>query len=196
MSRNYSYSTDSINILKSLGGIYDPITQSSSGTGGTGPTGPTGPTGQTGPTGPSGIATALSYADFYAIMPTDNLVQVAVGSAVQFPQSGPTSLDNNITRLSASTFQIANTGTYLIQFQVSITEAGQLGILLNRTLISVSGRSTGNSQIVGSCMVIMPIPNSVVSVINPTGNSSPLTVTTNAGGFQAVYAHLIITQLA
>jgi len=216
MSRNnsyssVSYSTDSINLLKGLGGIYDPIVQSGSGSGSTGPAGPSGPTGATGPvgatgasgqtgpsgpTGPSGVSTALSYADYYAIMPTDNLLQVAVGAAVQFPQSGPTSLDGNITRLSASTFQIANTGTYLIQFQVSITEAGQLGILLNRTLLTVSGRSAGNSQIVGSCIAIMPIANSVVSIVNPTGNSSALTVTTNAGGFQAAYAHLIITQLA
>ena len=39
-----------------------------------------GATGPTGPTGPSGIGGVLSYADFYALMPRDNVATVAPGT--------------------------------------------------------------------------------------------------------------------
>ena len=48
--------------------------------GATGPTGPTGPQGEIRPTGPSGTDGVLSYADFYALMPPDNVATVAPGT--------------------------------------------------------------------------------------------------------------------
>lgn len=79
------------------------------------PTGPTGPQGlegiqgETGPTGSSG--TALSYADFYALMPPDNSATVAPGTDVSFSQDGPNS-GVTITRTVASTFNLSDIGTY------------------------------------------------------------------------------------
>jgi hypothetical protein len=100
-------------------------------TGATGPAGASGPTGATGPTGAAGATGAtgassgvIDFADFYAIMPTDNAEPVASGTAVQFPRTA--SRTAGITRLSNSQFSLINIGTYLVMFQVSVTEAGQL----------------------------------------------------------------------
>ncbi|MEY2536609.1 MAG: collagen type alpha [Verrucomicrobiota bacterium] len=163
-------------------------------TGSTGATGVTGDTGATGPTGATGAAGIVDYADFFALMPPDNAATIAVDTAVQFPQDGPSS--GVITRLDASSFLLPNIGTYLVQFQVSVSEAGQLILRLNGSAIanSVVGRATGTSQITGVSLVNTNVTNSVLEVVNPAGNSSALTITPVAGGTQSVSAHLVITQ--
>lgn len=140
--------------------------------------------------------TITNYANFFALMPADNAVPVAVGSAVLFPQNGPTS--GTITRLTSSTFQLSAVGTYEVTWQVSVTEPGQLQLALNGVGIAstVVGRATGTSQIVGSTLITTTSANSVLSVINPVGNAAPLTVTTSAGGAQPVSATLTIKQIA
>ena len=96
-----------------------------------GPTGPTGPQGLPGgPTGPDGGI--FNYADFYALMPPDNAATVAPGTDVSFPQDGPNS-GASITRIGASSFNLAEIGTYQIYFNVPISEAGQLQLTLNGT---------------------------------------------------------------
>lgn len=89
-----------------------------------GPTGPAGgPTGATGATGTTGPAGSISdFADFYALMPPDNAATVALGTDVSFPQDGPNS-GTGISRVSASSFNLSEIGTYYISFQVSVTEA-------------------------------------------------------------------------
>ena len=96
------------------------------------------------------LPTTLGFGDFYALMPPDNADTVAAGDPVQFPETGPTS--GGIARASISSFILPAVGTYLVQFQVSVTEAGQLELSLNGLPIdsSVVGRATGTSQIVGS----------------------------------------------
>jgi hypothetical protein len=86
----------------------------------------------------------------------------------------------------------------MIQFQVSVTEAGQLALALGGNIVpyTVVGRATGASQIVGVCLFKTTIANSVISVINPPGNSTALTITPVAGGTHSVSAHLTILQLA
>lgn len=146
-----------------------------------------------------GLPGIIDFADFYALMPPDNpdaFAVVAAGSAVEFPQDGPTS--GIITRLSSSTFLLPIVGTYLVDFQASVTEAGQLMLRLNGGLVanSVVGRATGTSQIVGMSLVTTTSPNSVIEVINPPGNSPALTITEFAGSVaNPVSAHLIIIRL-
>jgi hypothetical protein len=161
-----------------------------------GPTGVAGAVGAVGPVGPAGPA-AASLADFYALMPGDNVATVAAGADVSFPQNGPTSA-GGITRIGVSTFNLAAVGTYEVMFQVSVSEAGQLDLSLNgvEQAFSVVGRATGTSQIVGIALVTTAAPNSVLTVRNPTGNPAALTITTTAGGTAAVSAHLVITRLA
>lgn len=175
------------------GGIVGP-------TGATGPMGPagdTGPTGPTGATGPTGSAGgALDFADFFALMPPDNAATVAPGTDVSFPQDGPTSA-GGITRTGPSSFQLSAIGVYQVMFQVSVTEAGQLILTLNGADLAytVVGRATGTSQIVGIALIQTTVADSILTVRNPAGNSTALTITPLAGGTRPVSAHLVMTQL-
>ena len=57
-------------------------------------------------------------------MSPDNADTVAPGTDVDFPQDGPNS-GTDISRISASSFNLSNIGTYQVILQASITEAGQ-----------------------------------------------------------------------
>ena len=163
----------------------------------TGPVGPQGPAGVAGPVGPQGPAGGLlNYADFFALMPPDNATTVAPGTDVSFPQDGPNS-GSGITRSGPGTFTLGEIGTYLVLFQVSVTEEGQLLLTLNGADLAytVSGRETGTSQIVGMAMVETTTADSVLTVRNPDGTAPALTLTPLAGGTRPVSAHLVIMQI-
>ena len=130
-------------------------------------------------------------------MPSDNAATVAPGTDVSFPQDGPSN-GSDITRTGPSSFNLAQIGTYQIQFQVSVTEAGQLILTLNGSDLAytVSGRATCTSQIVGMAIVTTTSINSVLTVRNPAGNAAALTITPLAGGTNLVSAHLVIIQLS
>lgn len=166
-----------------------------------GPAGAPGIAGAAGIAGVSGVPGIpgapgiLDFSDFFALMPGDNAATVAPDTAVLFPQNGSSS--GVITRLNSSMFNLPTIGTYLVQFQVSVTEAGQLMLRLNSEPIanSVVGRATGTSQIVGVSLVTTTTPNSVLEVINPAGNAAALTITPVAGGTHPVSAHLVIIRI-
>jgi hypothetical protein len=132
-------------------------------------------------------------------MPGDNAATVAVGGAVDFPNDGPS--DGPIARTGVDTFNLPDIGTYRVAFSVSVTEAGQLELTLDSGAgatalpYTVSGRATGTSLISGESLVTTTATNSVLSVVNPTGNSTALTITPSAGGAQPVAASLVIEQL-
>ena len=153
-----------------------------------------GPQGNQGAQGPAG--TVLAFADFFALMPGDNAATVPPGTAVQFPQNGPAS-GTDIVRVNQNAFNLAAIGTYLVTFQVSVQEFGQLVMDLNGVELSytVVGRATGTSQIVGTAMVTTSSINSILEVHNPVGNSPALTIAPVAGGTHAVSAHLTILRL-
>ncbi len=159
-----------------------------------GPAGPQGVQGETGPQGPAGGV--LSYADFYALMPPDNSATVAPGTDVSFPQNGPIS-NTNITRLGVDSFELGPIGTYQILFDVSVTEPGQLILTLNGVDLdnTLAGRATGSTQIVGMALVQTTTENSILTVRNPLGSASALTITPLAGGVRSASAHLIIIQI-
>lgn len=129
-------------------------------------------------------------------MPPDNPATIAPGSDISFPQDGPTS-GGTITRISTSTFNLSAVSTYQVLFQVSVAEAGQLVLTLNGTDLAytVVGRATGTSQIVEMVLVTTTLPNSILTVRNPSGNPAALSITPVAGGTRTVSAHLIIMQL-
>lgn len=142
-----------------------------------------------------GAPGVLDFSDFFALMPLDNAAPVAVGTAVEFPQNGDST--GTIVRTGPSSFLLPTIGTYLVEFQVSVTEAGQLMLRLNGGLVanSVVGRATGADQLVGISLVTTTTSNSILEVINPPGNSTALTITPLAGGTHAVSAHLTITRI-
>jgi hypothetical protein len=174
-----------------------------------GPIGPKGDKGDKGDIGPQGIqglpgvpgpVGPSAYAEFYAAMPPDNSATVAAGSAVEFPNDGPNS--GTIARTSATTFDLPAIGTYRVAFSVSVTEAGQLELALDSGAgavelpYTVSGRATGTSQITGEALVTTTVADSILSVENPTGNSTALTITPLAGGTHPVAATLVIERVA
>lgn len=130
-------------------------------------------------------------------MPGDNADAVAHGADVDFPQDGPTS-GTDIVRASASSFNLLTPGVYQVQFQVSVTKAGQLVLTLNGAELAytVVGRATGTSQIIGIALIETTIATSVLTIRNPADNAAALTITPVAGGKEPVSAHLIITRLA
>jgi hypothetical protein len=128
-------------------------------------------------------------------MPPDNAATVGAGTDVSFPQDGPTS--GTITSTGTSTFKLPDVGTYRVAFSVSVNEAGQLLLTLNGAdlLYTVFGRATGTSEITGEGLVLTTAPNSILTVRNPAGNATALTITPLAGGTRPVAASLIIEQL-
>ncbi len=140
---------------------------------------------------------APNAADFFALMPPDNSATVALGTDVSFPQDGPV-IGTNITRTGPSSFNLASIGVYEVNFQVSVTEAGQLILTLNGSDLAytVVGRATGTSQICGCCLIQTTVVNSILTVRNPAGNSTALTITPLAGGTRPVSAHLVIKMLS
>jgi hypothetical protein len=145
----------------------------------------------------------LGYADFYALQGADNPGTIAVGNPVLFPENGPTSgyIVRGTGVTSTSSFVLPAIGTYEVMFQVSVIEPGQLVLGLNsgsgvvEQAYSVVGRATGTSQIVGICLVTTTVANSELSVRNPAGNSTALTITPTAGGASNVSAHLVIMRI-
>lgn len=139
---------------------------------------------------------------FYALMPADNPATVAADDFVEFPQTFGFN-SPGIVRADAGNFILVANGTYEIFFQVSVDEPGQLQVYTGTTLggqtgdpITVVGRATGTSQIVGHTYIHTTTPNSFVSIRNPSGNTPALTITPLAGGTHAVSANLLIRRLA
>ena len=154
--------------------------------------GPAGPEGPPGPPGPIGLR---EYAQFYALMPPDNAATVAVGADVDFPQDGPVGV--GISRIGADSFNLSTPGVYRVAFAVSVTEAGQLALTLNGADLAytVAGRATGTSQITGEYLVETTVADSILTLRNPAGNSTALTITPLAGGTRPASATLVIERL-
>ena len=60
---------------------------------------------------------------------------------------------------------------------------------------TVVGRATGTSDIIEMSIISTSSVNSILTVRNPAGNSTALTITPLAGGTRPVSAHLLITQI-
>jgi hypothetical protein len=128
-------------------------------------------------------------------MPPDNAATVGAGTAVSFPRAGAAS-GTDIVQSNSTTFTLAAAGIYLVTFQVSVTEPGQLVLAQNGIELaqSVVGRATGTSQIVGTSIVTATGGDNL-QVDNPAGESTALSITPLAGGTDPVSAHLTILRL-
>ena len=132
------------------------------------------------------------YSHFFALMPGDNSATIAANAPIFFPQNGPST--GAATSLGAGLFNLPTIGTYEITWQASVTEAGQLQLAIGGVGLpdTVVGRATGTTQIVGFAVITTTVVNSVLSVINPAGNTPALTMTVSAGGTHSVSATLTI----
>ena len=165
--------------------------------GATGATGAQGPQGEVGPQGPQGLpGGVLSYADFYATMPSDNAAPITPGDDVAFPVNGTVS-NTNIGRINDTTFLLSNAGTYLVMWNATTAEAAQLVLTLNGAELpyTVVGNGTTNGEISGFT-ILNTTGAATFTVRNPEANTTDITLTPNAGGTAPVTAHLTIVQLA
>jgi hypothetical protein len=103
-------------------------------TGATGATGATGSTGATGAQGPAG--TVLGYTEAYSA--STQLVFVASGIVFTNQSS---SFSNSIALSNAIHFVVADTGTYLVTFHISVVGAAQF--VLTQNDVNVPGTTTG-----------------------------------------------------
>ena len=177
-------------------GAPGPQGPAGSSTGTRGATGPTGATGAPGPVGPVGAPGASAAADsalFFALMPGDNAARVSVGGDVDFPQNGPTT-STGIARSTADSFTLGTPGVYRVSYQVSVIESGQLVLTLNGVELaySLAGAVNGTSQISLTTLVQTTSVNAVLTVRNPAGNATALTITPIAGGTHPSSATLLI----
>ena len=170
-------------------------------TGAVGPTGPQGPqgiagaTGAVGPTGPQGVAGGIAeFASFNGTSDAGDPTVVAQNTAVPFPNA--TAGTTGITRLTNTSFNLAEPGEYLVQFMVNSNEAGQLGIALNGAVQpnTTFGTATANGSIDGASIITTTAPNTQLSIINP--NATSITITPDAGGTNPTVSTLNIIKLA
>lgn len=141
---------------------------------------------------PDKLSPTFGY--FYLLNPPDAAATIAPGSAIPFPNNGPT---NGITRVNDTDFELDAIGVYEVTWQVSVTEAGQLVLGLDgvEQPQTVVGRSAGSSQIVGDVLIQTTAVGTVLTVRNPSGNAVALTVTPLAGGTQPVTGSLVIKRI-
>jgi len=137
-----------------------------------------------------------SFADFYAVMPPNNPSPIAVGGDVAFPSTGSSS-NTDITRLTASTFQLGPIGVYQVYFSVPVDISGQLILTLNNVEqpYTVAGRLAASTPISGQAILTTSVANSILTVRNPAGSLNALPVSVSAGGVKPVSAHLVVTRL-
>ena len=152
--------------------------------------------------------TIANFAEFFALMPGDNASTIAINGPIGFPQAGPASTSTSITALSQYSFQLGPAGIYEVSWQVSVTEAGQVVVCADNSLLvgalvaaphkilrTVVGRATGTSQLIGRTLVQSSAPSATLSIRNGA-SASALTITPIAGGTDSTSANLVIRQVA
>lgn len=106
-----------------------------------------------------------SYGSFYAMMEPDNPNPITPGSAIDFPNNGPSI---NIVRSSSSSFIIPDIATYEIKFSLSSGSINQLGVRLNGIKVSNTIISQNTSGIImsGSYFITTTSLNSIIEIVN------------------------------
>ncbi len=116
--------------------------------------------------------------------PNDYSATVAAGAAIPFPRDDY--ISGGIIRSGTSNFLLPFIGTYKIDFIIETTEMGQwqvsvAGTPLDNTTIGNQNPTSGGHLFAGSAFVTTVANDTLVSVINPAGNSAALTITPSDG---------------
>ncbi len=164
-------------------------------TGATGPMGPVGPMGPMGPTGPAGPPAVISFANFYALAPSDNADAIAPGEAVEFPNTGAIG-GNAIEKTTDTTFTLVQAGIYLVAFHATSDSEGQLGVALNGTLLQSTVAGMTAAEQLSNTVLVTANAGDVLSVINPDTNTNSFNCSASAGGNCAVTENLVIIKIA
>ncbi len=143
------------------------------------------------------VETQSVFADYFALAPLDNPNDITPGAPIAFPRGFSSDADA-IARLSDSSFNIAQSGVYLVMFQVSVSGAAQLVLTLNGAPLSYTafGSDAEQGQITGTAIVTTAAEYSVLSLINPINSANDVVITQSAGGNLPSSSHLTIVKLA
>lgn len=117
-----------------------------------------------------------AYGSFYAVMPSDNPAAIAPGSAIAFPNDGPAF--GGIVRMTFSAFLIPAVGNYEINWYAMPSTINQFLLRLNgaELLHTAIGGGNTNVNMTGSVMISTTSINSVLELINPSGNVGSATL--------------------
>lgn len=115
---------------------------------------------------------------------TDYATTIAVKTVpgtgrISFPQNGPAA---GIVRINTSSFTLPDIGTYQITVRIHTTEMGQIQLELNdvdlvETVISNMNPTAGGHVIGGTFFVTTTGLNSILAIVNASGNAAALTIT-------------------
>jgi len=125
---------------------------------------------------------------------TDYALTVAVHTAagtgrLPFPRNGASvPLVNGITRIDASSFNLAAIGTYEVSWTVQTTEPVQWQVELNgaavvNAITPDQNPTSGGHPVTGIFLVTTTLANSVLAIINAAGNAGAVTITPADGNY-------------
>ena len=137
---------------------------------------------------------------FFAQMPGDNAATIAQGAPVLFPQDGAAYGATPPISTTSSAFTVPEAGTYLVSFMASVAEAGQLQLWRGLAGLTVVPESTASraqgTTLISNTVLLALVANEILSVRNPTGNATALTMTPADGNLtHAVGATLTIVRV-
>ena len=162
--------------------------------------GPAGPQGEQGPAGPQGEqgepGGLLGFADFFAFNSEEEALILQPGEDFPFPNNGVTT--GGISRISESSFKLAEPGNYLVMFVVTTIQTPKLGLTLNGEMLeyTIAGRPSGGSQITGMTIINVTEENSVLTVRYPDEEADNTGVNPTAPPRDDTTSHLIIVQMS
>lgn len=114
----------------------------------------------------------------------DYTTTVAVGAAIPFPRDD--FLSGGIIRSSTTEFLLPFAGTYKVDFIIQTTELGQwqvsvAGVAVANSTVGNQNPTSGGHLFTGVAFVTTVSNDVLMSVINPAGNSTALTITPPGG---------------
>lgn len=159
-------------------------------TGLTGPTGADGPTGPIGPTGPTGATGVVGAAEFIRTIQAPN-DSVAPGTAFTIDTEVFNTTAGAVTSIAGNggtVFEL-QTGTYVIDYEMSLGAAGSVVLYTGATLLgvaidptTVAGSTTATTWIHGRSVQVVTSPF-YFEVTSHTGTAAVVTAGTAAGVF-------------
>ncbi len=148
----------------------------------TGPQGPPGIPGATGAIGPQGIQGIQGlpglgvFAYFWHdVVSTDP--PISTGSPYPFEGNGPSSGGIIRDGTSPTSFILPSIGGYLVYWSLTIMNNAQAEIWMNtgsgftRVPHTISSDFSGSDQLTGMAIIIAPVTNTLIEIMNPTANA-------------------------
>ena len=111
--------------------------------------------------------------DFFAVNESTATANLQPGEDYPLPEDGANS-GNGISRISETSFRLAEPGSYQVMFCVTTIQTPKLALTLDGEVLdySVAGRPSGGSQIVGMTIVPTTQPDSVLTLRYPDEESN------------------------